>query len=43
MTFVYMEAQYPKLRNWYLYEKGTHYQVRTRPDCIQQLIINQAL
>lgn len=43
MTFVYMEAECPKVRNWFLCEKGTHHQVRTKPDCIQQLIINQAL
>lgn len=42
-SFVYIEAECPKLSNWYLCEKSINHQVRTKPDCIQQLIINQAL
>lgn len=43
MSFVYIEAECPKLKNWYLCEKGITHQIRTRSDCIQELITNQVL
>lgn len=43
MSYVYIEAECPKLKNWYLCEKGVAYQIRTKADCIQELITNQVL
>lgn len=43
MSFVYIEAECPKLKNWYLCEKAIIHQIRTKSDCIQELIINQVL
>lgn len=43
LSFVYMEAECPKLKNWYLCEKKFSHQVRSTPDCIQTLIRTQAL
>lgn len=43
MSFVYMEAECPKLKNWYLCEIGIHHQLHTKSDCIHELITNQAL
>lgn len=41
--FMYMEAECPKLNNWYLCEKSTTHQDQSKSDCIQHLISNQAL
>ncbi|XP_026739858.1 uncharacterized protein LOC113506473 [Trichoplusia ni] len=43
MSYVYIEAECPKLNNWYLCEKGVAHQIRTKADCIQELITNQVL
>lgn len=42
-AFVYIEAECPKLSNGYLCQEGTNHQIRTVPDCIQHLILKQAL
>lgn len=42
-SYVYIEAECPKLSTWYLCDKQITHQVRTKSDCIQELIINQAL
>lgn len=42
-SFVYMEAECPKLTNWYLCEKEFDHQIRTKSDCIQELITNQVI
>lgn len=43
MSYVYIEAECPKLKTWYLCEKEVTHQVRSKADCIQELITNQAL
>lgn len=43
MSFLYMEAECPKLNNWYLCEKSINHQLRTKPDCVQELITNEVL
>lgn len=43
MSYVYIEAECPKLKRWYLCEKEIKHQVRTKVDCIQELITNQVL
>lgn len=42
-SFVYIEAECSKFNNWYLCEKEITHQIRTKTDCIQELITNQAL
>lgn len=42
-SFVYMEAECPKLSTWFLCEKDIGRQVRTQPDCVQELILHQTL
>lgn len=42
-AFVYMEAECPKLSTWYLCEKDIGRQLRTQPDCVQELILHQNL
>lgn len=42
-SFVYIEAECSKYNNWYLCEKEVTHQIRTKSDCIQELISNQAL
>lgn len=42
-SFVYIEAECSKFNNWYLCEKEITHQIRTKTDCIQELIMNQAL
>lgn len=42
-SFVYIEAECPKYSNIHLCEKKTSHQIKTKPDCIQELIINQDL
>lgn len=42
-SFVYIEAECPKYSNIHLCEKKTSHQIRTKPDCLQELIINQRL
>lgn len=41
--FVYIEAECPKLSHGYLCEEDVYNQIRTVPDCIQQLITKQSL
>jgi hypothetical protein len=43
VSFMYMEAECPKLNHWYLCEKKITQQIRNTPDCIQKLIKTQAL
>lgn len=42
-SFVYIEAECPKYSSIHLCERETSHQIRTKPDCIQELIINQGL
>lgn len=42
-SFVYIEAECSKYNNWYLCEKEVTHQIRTKSDCIHELISNQAL
>uniref|UniRef100_A0A2A4JNX4 Envelope fusion protein n=1 Tax=Heliothis virescens TaxID=7102 RepID=A0A2A4JNX4_HELVI len=41
--YVYIEAECPKYNNWYICEDKMNHQLQQRPDCIQNLIINQSL
>lgn len=43
MSYVYIEAECPKLKHWYLCEAGITHQIRTKADCVQELITNQVL
>lgn len=43
MFHVYIEAECPKLKDWYLCEQDITHQTRTKADCIQELITNQVL
>lgn len=38
---MYMEAECPKVKTWYLCEQKSNYQFPANPDCIHQLIIKQ--
>lgn len=40
---MYMETECPKVKQWYLCERKSNYQVHEDPDCIHQLIIKQEL
>lgn len=42
-TFVYIEAECPKLDQQYLYVKNANHQIRTQPDCVEKLILDQVL
>lgn len=42
-SFVYIEAECPKYSSIYLCEEQISHQLRTEPDCIQDLIVNQNL
>lgn len=41
--YVYIEAECPKYRSWYLCEEKMAHQLRQTPDCIQNLITNQSI
>lgn len=43
MSYVYIEAECPKSKDWYLCEKDLTHQIRTKADCVQELITNQVL
>ncbi|XP_063823802.1 uncharacterized protein LOC135073563 [Ostrinia nubilalis] len=43
ISFMYIETECPKLSNWYLCGDATHHQLRSKPDCINELIVNQIL
>lgn len=42
-SFVYIETECPKFNNWFLCEENINYQIRTKLDCIKELITNQIL
>ncbi|CAK1582402.1 unnamed protein product [Parnassius mnemosyne] len=41
--YVYIEAECPKFKDWYLCGETMDHQLRQVPDCIQNLLINQAI
>lgn len=41
--FMYMEAECPKFSRYLLCEETTNHLLREQPDCIQNIVINQAL
>lgn len=41
--FVYIETECPKLNNWYLCDQQINLQIRSKTDCIQELITSQHL
>ncbi|CAK1588941.1 unnamed protein product [Parnassius mnemosyne] len=43
LSFAYIETECPKFNHWYLCEERTTYQIRTQPDCIQELITKQVI
>lgn len=42
-SFMYIETECPKLNDWFLCDIMINHQIRTKPDCIQELISNQIL
>lgn len=42
-SYVYIEAECPKVRTWYLCEEKVNHQIRSQPDCIQNLIKTQTI
>ncbi|XP_069364789.1 uncharacterized protein [Maniola hyperantus] len=42
-SFLYIEAECPKVSTWYLCEKDVAHQIRTKPDCIHGLINDQTI
>lgn len=40
---MYMEAECPKIKSWYLCERASQHYVSDHPDCIQHLILQQKL
>lgn len=43
ISFMYIETECPKFKDWFLCESSIHQQLRTKSDCIQELIVNQIL
>ncbi|KAL0883675.1 hypothetical protein ABMA27_015800 [Loxostege sticticalis] len=43
ISFLYIETECPKLNHWYLCEDASNHQLRSKSDCISELIINQVL
>ncbi|XP_028167798.1 uncharacterized protein LOC114364678 [Ostrinia furnacalis] len=43
IAFMYIETECPKLNHWFLCESTANHQLRTKSDCIQELIVNQIL
>lgn len=41
--FVYIETECPKLNNWYLCDQQTNLRVRSKTDCIQEMITSQTI
>ncbi|XP_073960589.1 uncharacterized protein [Choristoneura fumiferana] len=42
-SYVYIEAECPKVKEWYLCIEKVNHQIRTQPDCIQNLIKTQTI
>ncbi|XP_072933555.1 uncharacterized protein [Epargyreus clarus] len=42
-TFVYIETECPKLNSWYLCDELVNLQIRSKNDCIQEVITSQRL
>lgn len=42
-SYVYIEAECPKIKAWYLCETDINHQIRTQPDCIHHLIEKQSM
>lgn len=42
-AFVYIEAECPRINQWYLCNKEISRQVRDKTDCVKELIVNQVL